>query len=95
MRFSLVALSLEDLSRLWSTYSQTPASLSIVYQASVVIIEPSDVMVKPALPVAQPNVYVLPFHQPEILKVYPDSGEGLPVVNGAELVLEGRNLKAR
>jgi hypothetical protein len=93
VRFSLVALSLEDQSRLWSTYAQTPASLSVVYQASVVIVEPSAVVVKPALPVAQPNVYVLPFHQPEILKVYPDIGEGMPVVNGSILVLEGRNLK--
>ena len=33
-------MNLEELSKLWSVFFQTPYALSIAYQASVVLIEP-------------------------------------------------------
>lgn len=43
-------MSLEEMSKLWSVFFQTPYSLSVAYQASVVLIE-SDIMADAALPV--------------------------------------------
>jgi hypothetical protein len=45
-------LSLEELSKLWSVFFQTPYALSLAYNASLVLIETDD-LVEPALPVLQ------------------------------------------
>ncbi len=50
VRFSPLSLSLEDQSKLWSVFFQTPHAVSVAYQASVVLIE-SDEAPQPALPV--------------------------------------------
>jgi len=50
VRFSPLSLSLEDQSKLWSVFFQTPHAVSVAYQASVVLIE-SDEAAQPALPV--------------------------------------------
>lgn len=39
VRFTPVSLSLDELSKLWSVFFQTPHTLSVVYRASVVLIE--------------------------------------------------------
>jgi hypothetical protein len=93
VRFTLLPQNTEELSRLWSLFDPTPYSLALIYRASVVINEPADMTPKPALPVLHPNLYVRPFAEPLVEKVYSTLGEGLPVVNGAVLVLEGQNLR--
>lgn len=50
-------LSLEDMSKLWSVFFQTPYHLSLAYLASVVIIEPAEREVKT---VERPEVYLNP-----------------------------------
>jgi hypothetical protein len=40
IRLSPLALSLEELSKLWSVFFQVPYALSVAYEASVVLIEP-------------------------------------------------------
>jgi hypothetical protein len=39
VRFTPAAISLDDLSKLWSVFFQTPHALSVVYNASVVLID--------------------------------------------------------
>jgi hypothetical protein len=39
VRFTPAAISLDDLSKLWSVFFQTPHALSVVYDANVVLIE--------------------------------------------------------
>jgi hypothetical protein len=39
VRFTPAAMSLDELSKLWSVFSQTPHALSMVYQANVVLID--------------------------------------------------------
>lgn len=39
IKFTLLSLDLEELSKLWSVFFQTSYSLSVAYQASVVLIE--------------------------------------------------------
>ena len=63
VRFIPTALALEELSKLWSVFLQTPYRLSIAYQGTVVCIEPDDLR-RPALPVRARNLYAAPFRQP-------------------------------
>jgi hypothetical protein len=50
VKFTPLVVSLEEMSKLWSVFFQTPYALSIAYQASVVLIE-SEEAAEPALPV--------------------------------------------
>ena len=68
VRFTPAALALEELSKLWSVFLQTPYRLSIAYQGTVVCIEPDD-SPSPALPVRARNLYAVPFRQPVIEQV--------------------------
>lgn len=50
VKITPLSLSLDELSKLWSIFFQTPYSLSLAYNASVVLIETDDV-IEPVLPV--------------------------------------------
>ena len=50
VKFTPLHLSLEELSKLWSVFFQTPYALSVAYQATVVLIEREDIASR-ALPV--------------------------------------------
>jgi hypothetical protein len=50
VKFTPLAVSLEELSKLWSVFFQTPYALSVAYQGTVVLIE-SEEPTQPALPV--------------------------------------------
>lgn len=52
VKITSLSLSLDELSKLWSVFFQTPYSLSLAYNASLVLIETDD-LVEPALPVLQ------------------------------------------
>lgn len=98
VKFTPSPLSLEDLSKLWSVFFQVPYTLSVAYQASVVLIEP-DVYTHEALPVRERNVYTMPFRQPAIERIMSQAGDGQPVLPdqpilaGHELVLVGKQLR--
>ena len=68
VRFTPLGFSLEELSKLWSIFFQSPYVLSVAYQASAVLIETDDTPFQ-ALPVQTRNLRVLPFHQPVIDRV--------------------------
>ncbi|MFL6216664.1 MAG: DUF4255 domain-containing protein [Blastocatellia bacterium] len=52
VRLSPSVLSLDDMYKLWSVFSQTPYVLSVAYLATVVLIEAEETL-RPALPVLQ------------------------------------------
>ncbi|MGF1577475.1 MAG: DUF4255 domain-containing protein [Cyanophyceae cyanobacterium] len=53
VKFSLIPLTTEDLSKIWSVFFQTPYSLSVAYRANLVAIESEDIPLR-ALPVRKP-----------------------------------------
>jgi hypothetical protein len=86
------ALTLEELSKLWSTLFRVPYVLSIAYRASVVLIE-SELTPRPSLPVRASNLYVLPISRPLVERVEAGDGADSPLVLGSTLVVHGRRLR--
>jgi hypothetical protein len=91
------ALSLDEFTKLWSVFIQVPYALSVVYLASVVLIEP-EVTPHRSLPVRERNVYAVTFRRPRIERVLSSSGTGEPVPDQPiladhTLVLEGAMLR--
>jgi Pvc16 N-terminal domain len=98
VRFSPLPLNLEELSKLWSVFFQTPYALSVAYQGSVVLLE-ADGSPRQAAPVREHNVHVEPMRRPVIEELLSRSGPGetasaeRPVLSSDELVIEGRELR--
>ncbi|QQM44433.1 DUF4255 domain-containing protein [Streptomyces liliifuscus] len=63
VRFSPTVMDIDETSKLWGMLHQTPYTLSVVYQAALVLIEGREVPV-PAKPVERAGVRVLPFGAP-------------------------------
>ena len=94
IRFSPVPLSLDDLSKIWSTfYYQMPYTLSAAYQASPILLDADDVP-QPALPVRSRGIYVSTFAQPVIDQVAPAAASDQPIVAGTVLAVSGKNLRS-
>ena len=93
VKVSPLHLSLEELSKLWSVFFQTPYALSAAYHASVVLIESEQRPSPPNLPVRQPSVVVVPFRQPLIERVGAAAGLEQPIVVGSSLVIRGQRLR--
>jgi hypothetical protein len=87
-----LALSLEELSKLWSVFFQIPYNLSVAYQATVVVIEADETPAQ-ALPVLDRRLSVIPFQDAFIEEAFPAAGRGQPIVAGDTLVLRGRQLR--
>jgi hypothetical protein len=93
VKFSPLPLNLEELSKLWSVFFQTPYVLSVAYQGTVVLIE-SDLSPKSALPVRLRNLYVAPFRSPFIDRVVSAAGMEEPITSGTTLLIQGSRLRA-
>jgi hypothetical protein len=91
VRFTPEPMSLDELSKLWSVFFQTPYSLSVAYQGSVVLVE-NDETPAPALPVRTRNLYVIPVNQPRIERAVDAANPAAPVVTGSVLAVTGDNL---
>jgi hypothetical protein len=97
VKLTPLPLSLEELSKLWSTLMQTPYRLSVTYQAIVVFIEGRD-FPRPALPVRSRNLYVQPIRVPtlDVVLVEPAGGDppGLvkPILPDSALLIRGERL---
>ncbi|MEU6116040.1 DUF4255 domain-containing protein [Streptomyces sp. NPDC047117] len=63
VRFTPSQMDVDETSKLWGMLHNTPYSLSVVYQASLVILDGHEKPV-PAKPVQRPEVRVLPFGAP-------------------------------
>lgn len=98
IKLSLLPLSLEEFSKLWSVFFQTTYNISIALQASVIFIDGKE-MPGPALPVHSRNVYVRPIYQPVIEQVLSQKTladpieANQPIVAGDILVLAGKQLR--
>jgi hypothetical protein len=92
VKFMPLNLSLEELSKLWSVFFQTPYVLSVAYQGTLVLIESVET-VQTALPVRQPNVYVMPISQPLIEQIISEAGADQPIVADSTLVIRGQRLR--
>ena len=92
VKLSLQPLSLDDITKLWSSFFQTHYRISVSYQATVVLLDSKQEPI-PSLPVKERRLYVnpYPFTQPLIDKIEPQI---LEHKSGAKLTLQGRNLKA-
>jgi len=93
VRFAPLSLNLEELSKLWSVFFQTSYSLSVAYQASVVLVEPDEGTPQPALPVRDYNVYAVPFRRALIEQVAAAEGAGRPIVRSSRLLIRGTQLR--
>ncbi|MDJ0729243.1 MAG: DUF4255 domain-containing protein [Crocosphaera sp.] len=110
VRFTPIILNLEELSKLWSVFFQVRYTISVVYQASVVLIE-SDETPRKSLPVRDRNLYILPFRQPVIEQIQSsimeeregefvprqplEFGANQPILPNSILKILGRQLQGR
>lgn len=94
VRLTPSALSLEELSKLWSIFFQCPYVLSVAYQATVVLIDGVEEP-RPALPVRTRHIEVAPLRRPTIEEVVSDNGAEEPVLSGGRLCLRGRCLRGK
>ena len=92
IKFTPRALSLEELSKVWSVFFQTPYNLSAAYQATVVLIESDDTPQR-ALPVRDRTLTVRPFRFPRIDRVVSQAGADAAIVAGSTLLIEGAQLR--
>jgi len=93
IKFTPVPLSIEEMSKVWSVFFQTPYALTTAYDASVVLIEDQSTP-KTALPARDRGVYVVPFNQPVIERIIREDGPELPIVVGSNLMVIGKRLFA-
>jgi hypothetical protein len=87
-------LSLEDLSKIWSVFFQTPYALSIAYKVMAVVIDGEDPAER-ALPVRdRPIQSMVPFPtRPQIERVTAQGGGLQPILPDGCLHLQGQHLQ--
>lgn len=88
VKFTPIQLSLEELSKIWSVFFQNSYTLSVAYQASVVLIDGKD-KPGPSLPVRERNIFVMTFRNPVIESITPQF-----VKSGEEITIKGINLRS-
>jgi hypothetical protein len=93
VKFTPLPLDLEELSKLWSVFFQTPYALSVAYQGTVVLIE-SELTAQASLPVRGRSVYVTPFRSPTIDRVVSAAGPDEPITAGGTVLVRGSRLRA-
>ncbi len=91
IRVTPTEVSVENLSKLWSVFFQTPYTLSATYKATVVFIEGVEPGAR-ALPVRTRRPLVMPFDQITIERVISQEGALEPIVANSTLVILGRRL---
>lgn len=91
VKFTPIALNLEELSKLWSVFFQVPYCLSIAYLASVVILE-AELTPSPALPVRRRLLTDEQLRRPQLDGVEAVA-PAVAIVVGDPLVLTGHRLR--
>jgi hypothetical protein len=85
VKFTLVPLSLEELSKLWSIFFQTRYTLSVAYLASVVVIEAEETPSSP-LPVQESRVVVVPSLGPVIERIASQATAASPIIDNQPIL---------
>jgi Pvc16 N-terminal domain len=94
IRFTPVAFSLEELSKLWSFLLKVDYVLSTAYIASVVLIDADGPAPAPALPVLTSSLVVQPIRQPVIASITASPNPTALITAGSDITLSGSNLAA-
>ena len=84
-------ISVENLSKIWSVFFQTPYALSLTYKATVVLIEGEESGKRP-LPIRERRTTIVPFRQLFVDRVVSASGPFRPITLSSTLAIMGRNL---
>lgn len=84
-------MTMEDLSKIWSLFLQTPHVLSFAFKSSAVLIEGST-QVGRALPVRNVEFYTTA-SQPIIEQVISEAGANRPIVANSNLTIRGKQLQ--
>jgi hypothetical protein len=84
------ALTLEEITKLWSSFFQTNYRISVTYEATVVLLD-SKYEPKPSLPVLTPQFTTMTIRQPLITAVQPQI---LEYAANATLAIIGQNFQA-
>ncbi|HBB31486.1 MAG TPA: DUF4255 domain-containing protein [Cyanobacteria bacterium UBA8803] len=95
LTFMPLDLSLEDLSKVWSVFFQTPYILSVAYRVRAVMIEGEQPAQK-ALPIrgrSFDGIASFP-HQPKIDRVIAQAGMLEPILADSTVLIQGKNLKS-
>ena len=92
VKLTPLPLTLEELSKLWAVFFQTPYLLSVAYQATVVLID-SDDSAQPGLPVRERNVYTVPSRFPVVDEVISQDGRDRKIRADSTLVVKGKQLR--
>ncbi|MBD2119520.1 DUF4255 domain-containing protein [Trichocoleus sp. FACHB-262] len=87
-------LNLEDLSKAWSVFFQTPYSLSVGYKVLVVLVEGEEAPTR-NLPIRDRRINGLApfFNQPHIDQVIAQGGAATAILMDSTLVITGKQLK--
>ncbi len=93
VRVSPEAINLEELSKLWSVFFQTPYVLSVAYTCSVVLLE-ANLNPQPSLPVRAANIRAIPFRKATIDRVVSSLGTNVPITSDTILSIRGSDLAA-
>ncbi len=92
IRITPTPLSLEDLSKLWSIFPQTPYTLSTAFQCSVVLLESKSVPGQ-ALPVGHAAIRVVPFGKMVIEKILKNGTQNPAITIADKGAIIGSGLK--
>jgi hypothetical protein len=92
VRFTPLGLSLEDLSKVWSVFFQTPYALTVAYRASLALLE-ADIPTQPPLPAQRPRAESGFLSYPEIARVVSAEGQYHPITTNTNLVITGVRLR--
>lgn len=93
VRISPDPLDLDELSKLWSVFFQSPYQLSTTYVASSVLLEEQEGTVVPAPPVLIPQLTVRSRLRPTILSARNAADPRAPVVSDTVLAITGSGLR--
>lgn len=93
VRVSPDPLDLDELSKLWSVFFQSPYQLSATYVASAVLVEEQDGTVVSAPPVLEPQLTVRGLLKPTIVSARNAAGARASVVSDSVLAIEGSGLR--
>jgi len=93
VRVCPLPLDLEELSKLWSVFFQTPYTLSTAWKASVVLLEEEDEEVRAAPPPAAAALTVAPLRHPLISRVEVAGNPTAPVTGDAVVRVSGSGLR--
>ena len=91
VRITPLKLSIDELSRLWGMFPNTPYQLSTAYRVAVVQVDAPEAAT-PALPVLQPMVGVAPFRPVILQRVEAEAGAQVPIRAGTRLRVVGSGL---